>query len=96
MGLPDAGDREDALVAADPALKDQDLTARVYQQMLQDVATRQEITEQDLLTLADQRALVIKQFLVESAQLDHGRTRMARATAAQLTGRVCELGLIAQ
>lgn len=94
LQLPDADDREDALVNADPALKGQDLTAQVYQQMLQDVASRQTIDTQDLLTLADQRALAIKQYLVETAGLDHQRVLMAKTRKGDLKGRICELGLI--
>lgn len=93
LQLPDDDDREAALIAADPALKGQNLTAPIYQQMLQDVAARQLISAADLQTLADQRALAIKQFLVESAGLDHERTLLAKTGKADLNGRVCELGL---
>lgn len=93
LQLPDDDDREAALIAADPALKGQNLTAQIYQQMLQDVAARQLISDADLQTLADQRALAIKQFLVESAGLDHARTLLAKTGKADLNGRVCELGL---
>jgi outer membrane protein OmpA-like peptidoglycan-associated protein len=94
LELPDADDREDALVNADPALKGQDLTAQVYRQMLQDVASRQTIDTQNLLMLADQRALAIKQYLVETAGLDHQRVQMAKTRKRDLKGRICELGLI--
>lgn len=94
LELPDAGDREDALVKADPALEGQDLTAQVYRQMLQDVASRQSAGDAELLALADQRALAIKQYLVDSAGFDHSRIRMAKTRKADLKGRVCELGLI--
>lgn len=93
LQLPDDDDREAALIAADPALKGQNLTAPIYQQMLQDVAARQLISDADLQTLADQRALAIKQFLVESAGLDHERTLLAKTGKADLNGQVCELGL---
>lgn len=94
LELPDADDREDALVKANPALKGQDLTAQVYRQMLQDVASRQSAGDAELLALADQRALAIKQYLVDSAGFDHSRIRMAKTRKADLKGRVCELGLI--
>lgn len=93
LKLPDEGDREDALQAANAELKGNALTRQVYQQMLQDVAAQQTIGQQDLQSLADQRALAIKQFLVESAKLDHSRIQMAKTRQADLKGRVCELGL---
>src|SRR5690606_35676843 len=93
LQLPDDDDREAALIAADPALKGQNLTAQIYQQMLQDVAARQLISDADLQTLAGQRALAIKQFLVEAAGLEHERTLLAKAGKADLNGQVCELGL---
>lgn len=94
LELPDEDDREEALLTADPTLKGQDLTARIYQQMLEDVAARQTVSEQDLLALADQRALEIKQYLVETAGLDHARVRMVKARKTDLTGRICQLGLV--
>ena len=93
LQLPDEDDREAALIAADPALKGQKLTVQIYQLMLQDVAARQGIGAADLQTLADQRALAIKQFLVESAGLNHERAMLAKTGKADLNGRVCELGL---
>lgn len=95
LELPDYGDREDALEKAEPALKDDALEQRIYQQMLQDVAGRQTVDEADLLELADGRALAIKQFLVETAKLDHDRVLMAKARKKDLKGNVCELGLSA-
>lgn len=96
QALPSLRERRNALQAADPALQGEDLTARAYQQMLRDVAERQALAEDDLLALADQRALVIKQFLVESAGLAHERVRVRKTTRADLSGRVSELGLIAE
>lgn len=93
LKLPDEDDREDALIAAQPALKGRDLTQQSYQQMLADVAAQQSVTPQDLQALADQRALAIKQYLVESAGLDHSRIQIAKTEKADLKGRTCKLAL---
>lgn len=94
LKLPDADDRKGELVKADPTLEGQRLIVQVYRQMLQDVANRQTIDTEELLALADLRALAIKQYLVETAGLDHQRVQMAKAHRANLTGRVCVLGLM--
>lgn len=96
LELPSVRERRNALLAADPALEGQDLTARIHQQMLQDVARRQPLADEDLLALADQRALIIKQFLVENAGLAHDRVRVKKTVRGDLGGRVSELGLIAE
>jgi hypothetical protein len=69
------------------------LTLEVYRQMLQDVAAKQTITQEDLLALADRRALAIEQFLVETAGLDHSRIQMVKSRNGNLKGRVCDLGV---
>lgn len=93
LKLPSESKRKDTLAAAHPDLKGDALMSRVYRNMLHDVAARQTITKQDLLALADQRALAIKQFLVETAKLNYSRIRMREAAADDLRGRVCNLGV---
>lgn len=93
LKLPGEGKRRETVSAAHPDLKGDALTHRVYQEMLNDVAARQTISQQDRLTLADQRALAIKQFLVATAGLDHSRLLMQKTTAEDLKGRVCDLGV---
>src|SRR5690606_23616555 len=93
LDLPDAGDREDALEKSRPEWEAEALAQQVYQGMLQDVMARQAVSEQDLLSLADRRALAIKQYLVETASLDHSRIDMAKASARDLQSRVCRLAL---
>jgi len=96
LKLPDTGEREDALQAQNPELKGDELEAAVYQAMYEDVADKQEITSTDLLALADARALVIKQYLVDVTQLDHGRVSVAKTKKAHLKGRVVKLGIDAR
>jgi len=93
LQLPSEGQREEALKQADAQLQGDALTLQAYQQMQADVAARQIVSQQDLLNLADRRALAIKQYLVESAGLDHNRVQLLKSRSEDLKGRVCELGV---
>jgi len=93
LKLADEGKRKKALAAARPDLKGDALTQQVYRNMLDEVASHQTITQQDRLTLADQRALAIKQFLVGTAGVAHGRIHLQKATVEDLRGRTCHLGV---
>jgi hypothetical protein len=93
LKLPDANQRETALQTIDPKLKGDALTRQVYQQMLADVAARQVISQEDLISLADQRALAIKQYLVETAGLDQSRVHLVKTRSENLKSRVCALGV---
>lgn len=96
LGMPDEADRKAALAEAEPSLDRKELEARVWQQMLQDVAGRQTVDMDRLLALADRRALAIKQYLVDVAGLDHERVMITRTARSGLKGNVCELGLQAR
>ena len=96
LKLPDVGEREKELQAQNPELKGDELEASVYQAMYEDVADKQEISSTDLLALADARALVIKQYLVDVAQLDHGRVSVEKTNKAHLNDRVVKLGIDAR
>jgi hypothetical protein len=93
LKLPAVRLREQALQKADPKLQGDALSLQVYQQMLADVTDQQPISQQDLLVLADQRALAIKQYLVESTKLDHNRVKLEKTREENLKGRACELGV---
>ena len=93
LKLPSLDQREAALKKADPKLTADVLTRQGWQQMLADVAAHQTITRQDLINLADQRALAIKQFLVGPAALDQSRVQLQKTGADDLKGRVCKLGV---
>jgi hypothetical protein len=93
LKLPDENLRETALQKTDPKLKGDALSRQVYQQMLADVVARQVISQQDLISLADQRALAIKQYLVETAGLDQSRVHLVKTRSENLKSRVCELGV---
>ena len=96
LELPDDSAREQALQAQKPELKSDALTAAVYQAMYEDVADRQAITTTDLLELADQRALAIKQYLVDVLQFDHERVAVDKTRQEDLVGRVVNLELDAR
>ena len=93
LQLPDLTRREETLKEADPELDGDALTRQAYRQMLAEVTARQVIAQQDLLDLADRRALVIKQYLVETAGLDHNRVQLLKTSGDFLKGRVCTLGV---
>lgn len=93
LQLASERERKDARQKVDPNLEGDALTEAVYTQMLKDVAAKQAITPQDLLNLADQRALVIKQFLVQTAGLDQSRAQLLKTGKDDLKGKVCELGV---
>lgn len=93
LKLPAVRLREKALKKADPKIQADALRLQVFQQMLADVTDRQSISQQDLLTLADQRALAIKQYLVETARLDHNRVKLEKTREEDLKGLACELGV---
>ena len=93
LKLASLDQREAALKKADPKLTADMLTRQSWQQMLADVAAHQTITRQDLINLADQRALAIKQFLVGPAALDQNRVQLQKTGADDLKGRVCKLGV---
>ncbi len=96
LQLPAAAAREAALQAQNPQLKGDALDAAVYQAMYEAVADRQVITVTDLLALADQRALVVKQYLVDDLQLDHARVAVDKTRQEDLVGRVVNLELDAR
>lgn len=93
LDLPGEGRREEALKKAEPTLQGDALTRQAYRQMLAEVAARQTVTQQDLVALADRRALAIKQYLVESAGLDNNRVRLQKTRSQDLKGLVCKLGV---
>jgi hypothetical protein len=93
LKLPSVDQREAALQKADPKLNGDALTRQVYEQIYADVAGRQVISQQELINLADQRALAIKQYLVETAGLDHSRVHLVTTRSEDLKSRVCELGV---
>ncbi|MEE2730061.1 MAG: DUF748 domain-containing protein [Pseudomonadota bacterium] len=96
LKLADESAREDGLQAAQPDLKGDALEAAVYQGMYEDVAAQQNITNTDLLALADRRALAIKQHLVDVLQLDHARVTVSKSRSGDLQGRIVNLGLDAR
>jgi uncharacterized protein involved in outer membrane biogenesis len=91
LKLPTESEREVPLQAQKPQLKDDELEAEVYQQMYEDVSGKQVISTDDLLALADHRALSIKQHLVDVLQFDHQRVSVSKTNKSELNGRVIKL-----
>ena len=96
LALKSESDRKSEIRAVEPHLIDEALTQKTYYQMFKDVSEKQTISEQALTALADQRALSIKQFLIESGQLDSNRISMKKANPGVLTGLITRLGLEAR
>ena len=77
-------------------MKDDELEAEVYQQMYQDVSGKQVISTDDLLALADRRALSIKQYLIDILQFDHERVSVSKTSKSELDGRIIKLEIEAR
>ena len=93
MALKSESDRKSEIKAAEPKLADDALTQKTYEQMLKDISEKQTISDQTLITLADQRALSIKQYLIESSLLDSTRVSIKKANSSVLTGLIIKLQL---
>lgn len=96
LNLPDDSDLEDQIEAAQPDLDGDALDEKVYQTLYDSVAGQQSVDNNDLLSLAEQRAISIKQYLVEKLQLDHERVTVHKAASKQLTDTVVNLQLEAR
>ena len=96
LKLPTESEREAQFRAEKPELKSDQLEAGVYQQMHEDVSGKQVISTDDLLALADRRALSIKQYLVDVLQFDHQRISVSKTKKSKLNGRVIKLELEAR
>ena len=91
MGLKSVSERKSEIKATDPNLVDDTLTQKIFEQMLKDIREKQTISDQDLTALADQRALSIKQYLIENGHLDSTRVSMKKADSGVLTGLTIKL-----
>ena len=101
MGLPAVAERmNEAMPAGDAETQDetgsQDTTLaeqKVYKQVYDDIIAAWKIGEDKLLSLADERALSIKQYLVDDLKLSHERVSVIKSIAGDLSGRVISLGV---
>ncbi|MAR90398.1 MAG: hypothetical protein CML06_05900 [Pseudomonadales bacterium] len=93
QGLADAEARAAELRAARPELDSEAIDQRVQALMVEDLLSRLSVSDEDLLALADRRALAIKQHLVDQLQLDHTRVTMAQARREDLGQTAVKLGL---
>ena len=65
----------------------------IYKQVYDDVLAAEKVDEEDLLSLAEARALSIEQYLVEDLKLSNKRISVIKATQSDLSGRVVKLSL---
>ena len=93
MHLPTASERASKLRKEEPELKDEALETEVFRLIYQDVIQGQMVVTDTLLSLADRRALSIKQYLVEVLQLNHKQISVIKAQKNELTGSVVKMGL---
>ena len=101
MGLPSVAERmKEALSAGNAETQDetgnQDTSLaeqKVYKQVYDDIIAGWKIEEDELLSLADERALSIKQYLVDDLKLSHERVSVIKSIASDLSGRIITLGV---
>ena len=71
------------------------LETLLFNQVFKDLQANQELTSASLLALADERALAIKQHLVEKLEFAEQRVALNKASDKKLKGRTIELGVTA-
>lgn len=63
----------------------------VFKQVYSDILASWKIEEDELISLADERALSIKKYLVDDLKLNHERVSVIKAHSSDLSGRVIKL-----
>jgi len=93
LNLPPVSERALQLQPQKPQLQGEALTTEVFKQVYADLVDAQKIDAARLLSLADARALSIKQQLVDVLGFDHQRVSVTKARETDLTGRTLTLGI---
>ena len=101
MGLTPVKEIVDKLRSAAAGEDQQKMTAqdeleieqRAYRQVYDDILAALKIKNDELISLADERALSIKRYLVETLKLDDKRVSIINTTEGDLSGRVIRLDL---
>ncbi len=93
LDLPSFSQREEVLRQQQPAIAADEIEKILADQMYQDLVVQQPLSESQILALADQRALTIKQYLVVQLQLAADRVALNKTTAQDLKGRMINLEL---
>ena len=65
----------------------------VFKQVYNEILSALKIEEDELLSLADERAFSVKQYLVDDLKLSHERISVIKSRSSDLSGRIIELGL---
>lgn len=102
MGLPGITERleKSTLVAApekvqEPA-KDSDVLVKdntVYKEVYDDIIKALTISDDKLISLAEERALTIKQYLVDEIKISHERVSVIKTSSNDLTGTIISMGI---
>ncbi|MFC1838566.1 DUF748 domain-containing protein [Thermodesulfobacteriota bacterium] len=93
LGLLSNPERLEKIKSANPESQEPELQAMIAEQIFNDVLASLEIKEDKLLFLADQRALSIKQYLVDELKLGHERVSVIKTGSSDLSGRIIKLSL---
>lgn len=91
--LPLKDERAEKIKGVNPEIEALELQEMIAKQIFEDILTSLEVKENELLFLADQRALSIKQYLVDELKLGHERVSVIKAGSSDLSGRVIKLSL---
>ncbi len=92
-GLLSLNERIEELRLGIPETPDLELQTTAFEKIFEDLLQTQEITEDELLSLAEQRALSIKQHLIDELKLGHERVSVIKAHSIDLTGSVIRLDI---
>jgi hypothetical protein len=65
----------------------------VYKEIYDDILKALTISDDKLISLADERALEIKQYLVDEVKLSHERISVIKTSGSDLTGTTISMGI---
>jgi hypothetical protein len=65
----------------------------VYKEIYDDIVNTLAISDDKLISLAEERALAIKQYLVDEVKLSHERVSVIKTSGSDLAGTIISLGI---
>lgn len=102
MGLPDVTERlkkstleQDPEKVQEPAKESEKLVKdnTVYKEIYDDILNALTISDDKLISLAEERALAIKQYLVDDVKFTHERISVIKTSSNDLTGTIINMGI---
>ena len=87
-------DRREAIRQKQPELDSDKVVEIAHADLFQELLTKQEVSKADLVALADQRALTVKQHMVDVLELKHERVAVNKSK--KLQGRIIKLEIDAR